>query len=315
MSWVEEPGGQGAPGAGSDSSPAGAGGPSGVGSPAGGALFNGLPPERLSLSTAFEVAFRVLAKPTFIIPVLAASVAVNAFVEAFIGPLFPRALSYGPLGEPVIKDLDTLVVAFGASFAIGILGSIAIALYGQIWAAAASIGPFPTIDGTFELAAKRWLGFIGASIVSTVLAIAAVAVFMAPAFLLIRDNPALAVLLMLLAFVPYLWFYARISMITWLAADGVPVGASIRGSWRITRGGVLRILGWSIVVGLVVALLTFGVGALLQPLPLVAGGIAQGIQLAMGFGFGVTLYRRTQAAAAPPVPQPAAPPVPEASVG
>lgn len=309
MGWVEEPGVDGAPGAGGSSSSPGEAA-AGAGSPAGGALFNGLPPERLSLSTAFEVAFRVLAKPTFIVPVLAASVAVNAFVEAFIGPLFPRALSYGPLGEPVIKDLDTLVVAFGASFAIGIVGSIAIALYGQIWVAAASTGQFPTIDGTFELAAKRWLGFIGASFVSTFLALAAVAVFMAPAFLLIRDNPALAVLLMLLAFVPYLWFYARISMITWLAADGLPVGASIRGSWQITRRGVLRILGWSIVVGLVVALLTFGVGALLRPVPLVAGGIAQGIQLAMGFGFGVTLYRRTQAAAAPPVPQPAAPPVP-----
>jgi hypothetical protein len=280
-----------------------------------GALFNGLPAAQLSLSTAFEVAFKVLTKPTFMVPLLGVSVAVNAFLEAFVVPGLLDAIGFTPTGRPTIEDLNGLLGSFAVIFVVGIVGSLIVALYGQIWAAAASLGPFPTIDGTFELAARRWLSFLGAAIVSTLITLAVLAVLLVPSVLLISANPEIALLLGLAVIVPYLYVFSRISMITWLAADGHPIGASVRGSWQITKGGVPRIIGWSLATGLVIALISAGLSALLGRVPLVGSGIAQGIQLAMTYGAGVTLYRRTQAAAmwpALPVPQPAASEPPQA---
>jgi hypothetical protein len=280
-----------------------------------GALFAGIPFDELTLTTAFEVAFRVLAKPAFILPIIAASVAVNAFLEAFILPMFTDSISFSPTGGTRIEDLDGLLTGFGLTFVIGIIGSVVVSMYGQIWAVTASAGPYPSVDQTFEIAARRLGRFLVAAVIASFLTLAAVFVFLAPAFLLIRDNPAIAVLLMLALIIPYMLVFARISMIMWLAADGQPVAASVVGSWRITRGGVLRILGWSIATGLVISLLTFGIGAVLSPVPLIGGGIAQGVQLAMGYGAGVTLFRRTQAAAMPPTRVADVPPVPEAVIG
>ena len=316
MSLNEEPS-AGAAGSAQDGGAAGSEPTAGAAgsAPPGGSLFNGLSMDKLSLSTAFEVAFKVLARPTLLVPVLGVSIAVNAFLEAFLLPVLLDSFSYTPSGRPQIDDLEKLLVGFSLTFVIGVIGSLIVALYGQIWTVAASIGAYPSIDGTFELAARRWASFLGASIVSALLSIGLLAVLFTPLFVLLRDNPALGVAWMLLLFIPYVYVFARISMITWLAADGLPVGASVRGSWRITHGGVLRILGWSLAVGLVVGLLSFGLGSILRPLPLAGGGIAQGIQLAMTYGFGVTLYRRTQAAAMPPAPRATTPPVPEAPIG
>src|SRR5262245_44224217 len=98
-----------------------------------GALFNGLPAARLTLSTAFEVAFKVLSKPALMIPLLGVSVAVNAFLEAFVLPGLLDAINYTPSGRPTIEDLDGLLESAAVAFVIGIIGSLIVALYGQIW--------------------------------------------------------------------------------------------------------------------------------------------------------------------------------------
>jgi hypothetical protein len=86
-------------------------------------------------------------------------------------------------------------------------------------------------------------------------------------------------------------------MALWLAAEGASIAGSIAGSWRITKGQLLRILGWSFLFGILAGLITSVLGAVLGILPYTGGGVAQGIGVAITTGAGVTLFRRVQASA------------------
>jgi hypothetical protein len=284
--------------------------PDGRSSPSSGELHAGRHWGDLTLTNAFEAAFRALGKPAFILPILVFSCLVNAFLELLIVPNLRGAIGYTPAGRPTIEDLDQLLLLLALTFVVSLVGGILVAVYGQVWAAAASSGPLPDIATASALAGKRWVSVLATSIVVALISLGAVAAGVLVILALSGAGVAVAFLVAIVLVVPYAWLLSRLSMATWLAADGHSVGDSLRGTWRITKGGLLRIIGWSLATGLTISLLVAGLSAVLQVVPLIGAGIAQGIGYTLTYAAAVTLFRRTQAASMPPAPAPLVPPPP-----
>jgi hypothetical protein len=261
-----------------------------------GELFSGKPASELTLGDAFQVAFGMLARPTFMLPMLVLSVVLGSITEAAFLPAItalrdPEALASG-------KVLEQALGAFAALAAMGILTGVLASFYGQVWVVAASSGPLPTARGTLGLARKRWRSLLGTQLAVSLLAVAAIGMLIA---LIVGTRSVGALVAALLLLIPYAWFAARLSMAPWLAADGGSIRESLRGSWRITEGRLLRIVGWTIATGIVFGLLTSVIGSLLSVLPLVSSGIAQALDFGLTYGALVVLFRRLQAEALPPV--------------
>jgi hypothetical protein len=278
-------------------------------------LFGSVQPRDLTLGTAIEAAFRSLAKPAFIGPLLVISVLLNAILELTLTPLIARSISLSPDGRPTIEDINAFVGGAALTFVVTIIGSTIAAVYGTVWAVAASIGPFPTIGETLRLAGRRWAGVLGASLLVGLIMIGVFAVGAVIVVLLAQTSAALAFGAGVALLIAFLWLAARLYMAPWLAADGVGAVASLRGSWRITEGVVLRVIGWTLAYGFLFALLAGALGLVLSRVPYVGNGVSQGLTLALGYAAGVTLYRRTQAGAAPPPAQEVVPPVTDTTIG
>ena len=291
-------------------------GPDGHGAPPGPAsgLFGTVEPERLSLGTAIEVAFKSLGKPAFVVPLLVIAVVVNAVLEATLLPVLSDSLTVSPTGRPTIRDMNAFLGALGGSLLVGIIGSTLAAVYGQVWAAAASVGPLPTVGQTLALVRRRWVGVLGAGLLVGLLMLALVVGGAVVLAVLSVFSDAIAFGVAVGMVIVFVWFIARLYMAPWLAADGGGVLESVQGSWRMTQGGLLRIVGWTIAYGLLFALLAGALGVVLGRVPYIGSGIGQGLSLALGYGAGVTLYRRTQASA-PPAARSSAPPVTETPIG
>jgi hypothetical protein len=281
----------------------------------GSGLFGTLRPDQLSLGTAIEAAFRSLAKPAYVLPILVITVVVNAVLELTLLPVLRDSLSVSPTGRPTIEDLDALLGAGSLSLAVSLIGSILAAVYGQVWAVAASVGPFPTLGETLALVRRRWLGVLGAGLLVGVMTLAVVLGGVVVLAVLSAVNRAIAFGVAVGLVIVFIWFVARLYMAPWLAADGGSVMDSVRRSWRMTEGGVLRIVGWTFAYGLLFALLAAALGVVLGRVPYVGQGIGQGLSLALGYAAGVTLYRRTQASATPPAQASNVPPVTDAPMG
>ncbi|HUQ42884.1 MAG TPA: hypothetical protein VM451_00530 [Candidatus Limnocylindria bacterium] len=259
-----------------------------------GELFSGKPASELTLGDAFQVAFGMLARPTFMLPILVISIVFGAITEAAFLPAItalrdPSALASGRL-------LEQALGAFAALAAMGIITGLLASLYGQIWVVAASSGPLPNARSTFALAGRRAVGLLGTQLLVSLLAVTAIGILVA-LIVATRSPAALAVALLLM--IPYVWFAARLSMASWLAADGGSFVGSLRGSWQITKGHVLRIVGWTIATAMVFGLLTSIIGSLLSVLPLVGSGIAQALDFGLTYGALVVLFRRIQAESMP----------------
>jgi hypothetical protein len=278
------------------------------------ALFGTIEPRTLSLGTAIEVAFKAIAKPAFVGPILVMSVIVNAILEIALGPDL-RSLGLTPGTRPTLEDLNRILGAAGVSFIVTFLGGILVAIYGTVWAVTASVGPFPTIGETLRLAGRRWTGVGGVSLLVGCISIGLVVVAVVGIVVLTRFSEAIAFGVAVGLVIVFVWLIARLAMATWLAADGRGAIASIREAWRISEGQVLRIVGWSFAYGLLIALLAGALGLALGRLPLIGAGIAQGLSLALTYGAAVTLFRRTEAGAAPLAAQPSVPPGSDTSVG
>jgi hypothetical protein len=278
-------------------------------------MFGAVAPRDLTLGNAIEGAFRSLAKPAFIGPILVISVLINAVLEITLQPIIARSVALSPTGRPTIEDINAFLGAAAVSFVVALIGGIIVALYGSVWAVTASIGPAPTIGETLRLAGRRWVGVLGTGLVVGLITIAAVIAGVVVLGLLSQISAAIGFGVAIGLGIVFIYFVARLYMASWLAADGVSVMGSVQGSWRMTEGQVLRILGWSIVYGLLFALVAAAAGAVLGLVPLIGGGIAQGLSLALGYGAGVALYRKTQANAAPPAVAPSAPPVTDTTIG
>ncbi len=273
-----------------------------------GALFGGRDRASLTLGDALSTGFSILAKPAFILPVLVVGVAVNAVLGALLRP-FLSTPTFTAGQAITAAEFQQFAGGILAAVVVGIIGGVLINLYGQVWAVAASSGPLPTIGETFALVGKRWVGVIGTGLTVAVIEIALLLLglaLVAVIGLAVSDRVGIVVALVLI--VVYFWIALRLLMAGWLAADGNGVSASVNGSWRMTKGSLLRIAGWSIAFGLVFGIIGAILGVVLGLVPVIGTGIAQTIGVGLGYGAGVTLYRRTQAAStARPGPEVAAP--------
>ena len=277
------------------------------------ALFGSVAPANLSLGTAIEVAFKALGKLEFVGPILVISIIINAILEVTIGSTL-RDMTFTPGTRPTMEDLNRILSAAGVSFIVSFLGGILVAIYGQVWAVAASVGPFPTVRRTLQLAGRRWMSVLGAALLVGAITIGLVAAAVVVLIVLAGFSQAIAFGAAVAMMIVFVYVAARFAMAPWLAADGGAALASVQQSWRITENQVLRIVGWSLAYGLLIALLAGALGLVLGRLPLVGAGIAQGITLALGYAAGVTLFRRTQAGA-PAAGATSAPPVSDTTVG
>jgi hypothetical protein len=263
-----------------------------------GALHNNRSPSTFTLGDALTTGFGVVTKPTFIVPVLILGVIVNAFVELVAGPLLKTTLTPGT--EPTAAQVGALFQGVAVSIVVGMIGGILINLYGQIWAVQATSGPFPTIDRIVELIGRRWIGVIGTGIVIALIGIGLIVATLIVSGLAFAIVGNLGVLVLVALVVVDAWVGARLSMAGWLAADGLAVMDAINGSWQITKNNLLRIIGWGLAYGIVYAIVGGILGAILSFVPVLGGGVTEAVTTALGYGAGVTLYRRTQAAARPP---------------
>jgi hypothetical protein len=277
-------------------------------------LFRGVQPKDLSLGSAIEVAFRALAKPAFIGPIMLIAVVVNAITEVILGPSLGQLRAFSTGTRPTLADVNALMGVVGASLFFSLIGGAIAAIYGTVWAVAASVGRLPTVGDTLGLAAKRWLGVLGASLLVGAITLGVLLLGGIVVAVIGQVSAAVAFGLAMALIVALIWFIARLYMTTWLAADGIAVVTSLRTSWRITEGSVLRIVGWTFAYGLLFALVAAAAGVVLGRVPYVGQGIAQGLTLALGYGAGVTLFRRTEASAKPPAAE-ATPTVSETPIG
>jgi hypothetical protein len=272
-------------------------------------------PAALTLGTAIEVSFRALAKPAFVVPILVIAIVINAITEVLLGPTLDRFQDLATGVRPTLDEVNQLIGALGVSVLISLIGGAIAAIYGTVWAVAASAGPLPGFGETFALVRRRWAGVLGASIVVGALTLGALLAGGIIVVLLSQVSAAIAFGLAMALLVALVWLVARLYMTTWLAADGGGVLPSLRESWRITEGAVLRIIGWTFAYGFLFALVTAAAGVVLGKIPYVGQGIATGLTLALSYGAGVTLFRRTQAGAPPTTTAPSAPPVGETPIG
>ena len=160
--------------------------------------------------------------------------------------------------EEAIRQLSENIPAFIGLGVLFIIGSIALN-----WIAMAlAVGGLPGRRMTPDIAIAAGLKtivlgilFVGAVLALTVLGILVLVGVGGAA----SPNGAGLVLLLLLVLVPasivvYAYLAARLTFATFAIFDGVGIVDSLRVSWNISRGGVLRILGWLLaMIGLSIA--------------------------------------------------------------
>ena len=254
------------------------------------ALFDGKSPAEITLTEAIRIGFKMVLRPTFVIPVLVIGVIVNVIVIASLVPIFVRVMvpSSGDsalLGGAIVSGIVGGLIA-------GIVGGLLLNLYGQIWATMASAGEEPTMQAAFARVGQRWMSVLGAGGIVGVAVLGIMLVGGIVGALL----GALWVLVVLAAAVVTIYVGARLSLAGWLAADGAAAMEAVQTSWAMTQGRLLLLIGWGfafvIVFGIVGAIL----GAILGLIPLIGGALTQTAVSAFGFGAGVSLYRKIKEA-------------------
>src|SRR4051794_230758 len=265
--------------------------------PGTGELFNNRPAASLRLMDAITTGFTILGKPTFIGPVLVIGIIVNAIVRLVLAPVASTLAPASTTGDFSSFNSGAFAGTIFGSVTLAILGGVILNLYAQIWASAATSGPLPTFNQVIELLKTRWTAIIGTGLVVAAILIGLlIALVLVVTVGFVALGP-LGLILMLAGLVGYAYVSARLSMAGWLAASGGGITESVNGSWRITERNLLRIIGWSLAYGFVFAIVTGILGAVLGLVPVVGPALTQTIGSALGYGAGVTLFRRTQAAA------------------
>jgi hypothetical protein len=286
-----------------------------------GALFGNKPAALLTVGDALSTGLSIIQKPTFIVPVLVIGVVVHSVINLLLRPLMQSSVTVQNGDTLSGAQIGAIAGSLLVSVVVGIVGGVLLNLYAQIWAVEATAGPLPSTDSVVALARKRWLAIIGTGLVVAAISIALLVGLLIVVGVLAALLAVVGVLAFFVAIVVFAYVAARLSMAGWLAAAGGDVMESINGSWRITNHNLLRIIGWGLAYGIVFGIVGGVLGAVLGLVPIVGPAVATTIQAALGYGGGVTLFRRTQAAAmggsgaaaptAPPAPTgPADPAVP-----
>jgi hypothetical protein len=250
--------------------------------------YGGRSGAQLTLMDALTAGYRFLLQPAFVVPILVIGLIVNAIVITAIAPaVIAFALqhtidSIGFLGA-LIGGLFTALIA-------AIIGGLIINLYGQIWAVMASAGQPPTWQATVARISERWTSMVGAGLIVGAITLGSViAIGLVGAAL-----GGLGVIVVVVGFIVVAYVGIRLSMAGWIAADGKGAMESVQGSWEITQNDILLIIGWSIVIGIVVSLISTVLGAILGWVPFIGHALTQSVGVGFGFGAGVTLYRRVK---------------------
>ncbi|MBI2763296.1 MAG: hypothetical protein HYX54_06040 [Chloroflexi bacterium] len=255
------------------------------------ALFGGKDPGQLTLTEAIMVGFRMVLQPNFIIPILIIGVVINIVVIAAIVPIVLGLVLGGTTGSGAAIGGAIVAGILGAVIA-AIVGGLLLNLYGQVWATMASVGEAPTISAAFTRVGERWVGILGAGLITGSVTLAIIIVGGIVAAIL----GALGALILIVAVLAAIYIGARLSLSGWLAADGAAAVDAVKTSWAMTQGRLLLIVGWGLAFALVFGIVGAVVSAVLGIVPIVGPALAQAIVSAFGFGAGVSLYRKVKAA-------------------
>jgi hypothetical protein len=248
-------------------------------------LWGGKSASQLTLTDALMTGFRFLTKPNFILPILVIGVVVNLVVIAVFVPII---LGIVLTGETAFGG--AIVAAIVGGLIAAIVAGIVLNLYGLIWSVTASSGPEPTMQATFGLVGRRWINVLGAGVIVGVISLAMLLVIGIVAGLL----GGIGLIVGLVGIVGAVYVGVRLSMASWLAADGTGAVESVQASWRLTQGKLLLIAGWGIVFAIVFGIIGTLLGFVLDLIPLIGPALTQTIGAAFGFGAGVSLYRRVK---------------------
>ena len=253
------------------------------------ALFGGKSSSQLTLSDALMVGFRTVMQPNFIIPIIVIGAIVNVIVIAAIVPIVTSLVLGGATGDT--PGIGGAIVAsiLGAVIAT-IVGGLILNLYGQVWATMASVGDAPTVKDAFERVKVRWVGMLGAGIITGAITLG----IMIVGGILAAILGALGALVLIVAVVAAVYIGARLSMSGWLAADGAAAMDAIKASWALTQGKLLLVVGWGFVFAVVFGIIGAIISTVLGIVPVVGPALSQAIVSAFGFGAGVSLYRKVK---------------------
>lgn len=253
------------------------------------ALFGGKSSSQLTLSDALMVGFRTVLQPNFIIPIIVIGAVVNIIVIAAIVPIITSLVLGSATGDSAVIGGAIAASILGAVIA-AIVGGLILNLYGQVWATMASVGEAPTVNAAFERVKVRWVGMLGAGLITGAITLGIMIVGGILAALL----GALGALVLIVAVVAAIYIGARLSMSGWLAADGAAAMDAVKASWALTQGKLLLIVGWGLAFAVVFGIIGAIISAVLGIVPVVGPAVAQAIVSAFGFGAGVSLYRKVK---------------------
>ncbi|MEO8468404.1 MAG: hypothetical protein ABI573_01915 [Chloroflexota bacterium] len=253
------------------------------------ALFGGKSPSQLTLSDALMIGFRTVLQPNFIIPILVIGAVVNIIVIAAIVPIVTSLVLGKATGDSAVIGGAIAASILGAVIAT-IVGGLILNLYGQVWTTMASVGEAPTVNATFERVKLRWVGMLGAGLITGAITLG----IMIVGGILAAILGPLGIVVFLVAVVAAIYIGARLSMSGWLAADGAAAMDAVKASWALTQGKLLLIVGWGFVFAVVFGIIGSILGAILGIVPVIGLALAQAIVSAFGFGSGVSLYRKVK---------------------
>ncbi len=253
------------------------------------ALFRGKSSSQLTLSDALMVGFRTVLQPNFIIPIIVIGAIVNVIVIAAIVPIVTSLVLGGATGDATVIGGAIVASILGVVIA-GIVGGLILNLYGQVWATMASVGDAPTVNAAFARVSERWVGMLGAGLITGAITLGIIIVGGIVAAIL----GALGALVLIVAVVAAIYIGARLSMSGWLAADGAAAMDAVKGSWELTRGKLLLVVGWGLAFAVVFGIIGTIISAILGIVPVVGPALSQAIVSAFGFGAGVSLYRKVK---------------------
>ena len=170
-----------------------------------------------------------------------------AFVERFTGLFVPYTRDPEALermGQAFLANLPALI-GFGILLAIG-----GVAIY---WVAMAlAVGGLPGRTMTPDHAIGAGLRTIALGILYVVLAVPILIASTALIVIAFRaDAGWLLLLLVPVLFVAFAYIAIRLSFALYAIFDGVGIIDSVRLSWRIAQGGMLRIVGWLVVLAVI----------------------------------------------------------------
>ena len=253
------------------------------------ALFGGKTSGQLTLTDAIMVGFKMVIQPNFIIPILVIGVVINIVVIAAIVPIVLGLGLGGTTGNPAVIG-GAIVAGILGSVIAAIVGGLILNLYGQVWATMASVGDAPMIKAAFTRVGERWVGMLGAGLITGGITLGIIIVGGVVAAIL----GALGALVLIVAVVAAIYIGVRLSMSGWLAADGAAAMDAVKASWALTQGKLLLIGGWGLAFAIVFGIVGAIVSTVLGIVPLVGPALAQAIVSAFGFGAGVSLYRKVK---------------------